>query len=53
MGRCKRSRVERSVGKEELLKMWLVVSSDRMQGGQEGEGGRLYRIWRHVISIFL
>ena len=38
MGRCQRSRVVRSVGKEEQLKRWVVVSSDRLQWGQEGEG---------------
>ena len=38
MGCCQRSRVERSVGKEGQLKRWVVVSSDRLQWGQEGEG---------------
>ena len=38
MGRCQRSRLERSVGKEKQLKRWMVVSSDRLQCGQEGEG---------------
>ena len=26
------------LGKEEQLKRWMVVSSDRLQCGQEGEG---------------
>jgi len=38
MGCCQRSRVVRSVGKEEQLKRWVVVSSDRLQCGQEGDG---------------
>ena len=38
MGRCQRSMVERSVGKVGHSKRWMVVSSDRLQWGQEGEG---------------
>jgi hypothetical protein len=38
MGCCQRSRVVRSVGKEEQSKRWMVVSLDRLQCGQDGEG---------------
>ena len=38
MGRCQKARVERSVGKKVQLKRWVVVSSDRLQCGQDGEG---------------
>ena len=31
MGCCQRSRVVRSVGKEEQSKRWMVVSLDRLQ----------------------
>ena len=44
MGRCQRSRVERSVWKEEQLKRWMVVPSDRLQIGQDEEG---------VLMLFL
>ena len=35
---CKRLRGVRSVGKEEQSKRWLMVSLDRLQFGQNGEG---------------
>ena len=38
MGWCQRSMGLRSVGLDWQLKRWMVVSSDREQSGQEGEG---------------